>query len=190
METALSGTTGVCGLHRCSTLARVGGYNPRRNTWKPKGSVRTTETALEDEARWAPAAESERGQAMGKPLEGHGPPSAQMLGKECPGSRQPRRVCCRDSSHAGKSGQDGTRLHQGDSAHGSAGPGSEAPDPTDNRVCNSYDDILDHCCFAWNKLIGMPWKIIYIGTREGTYRRSCTRRKKAAPISTCGVWRN
>ena len=22
-----------------------------------------------------------------------------------------------------------------------------------NRVFKSYDDILDHCCFAWNKLI-------------------------------------
>jgi hypothetical protein len=29
-----------------------------------------------------------------------------------------------------------------------------------NRVFESYDDILDHCCFAWNKLIDMPWKII------------------------------
>jgi len=26
-----------------------------------------------------------------------------------------------------------------------------------NRVLKSYDDILDHCCFAWNKLIDMPW---------------------------------
>jgi len=25
-----------------------------------------------------------------------------------------------------------------------------------NRVFKSYDDILDHCCFAWNKLIDMP----------------------------------
>jgi hypothetical protein len=30
----------------------------------------------------------------------------------------------------------------------------------------SYADILDPCCFAWNKLIEMPWKIIPIGTRE------------------------
>jgi transposase len=39
-----------------------------------------------------------------------------------------------------------------------------------NRVFNSYDDILDHCCFAWNKLIDMPWKIMSIGTREWAYR--------------------
>jgi hypothetical protein len=39
-----------------------------------------------------------------------------------------------------------------------------------NRVFKSYDDILDHCCFAWNKLIDMPWKIISIGTRDWVYR--------------------
>jgi transposase len=38
------------------------------------------------------------------------------------------------------------------------------------RVFKSYDDILDHCCFAWNKLIDMPWKIISIGTRDWAYR--------------------
>jgi transposase len=35
-----------------------------------------------------------------------------------------------------------------------------------NRVFKSYEDILDHCCFAWNQLIDQPWKIISIGTRE------------------------
>ena len=39
-----------------------------------------------------------------------------------------------------------------------------------NRVFKSYDDILDHCCFAWNKLIDMPWKIMSIGMREWAYR--------------------
>lgn len=39
-----------------------------------------------------------------------------------------------------------------------------------NRVFNSYDDILDHCCFAWNRLIDMPWKIMSIGMREWAYR--------------------
>jgi putative transposase len=38
------------------------------------------------------------------------------------------------------------------------------------RIFNSYHDILDHCCFTWNKLIGMPWKTMSIGTRECTYR--------------------
>ncbi len=25
-----------------------------------------------------------------------------------------------------------------------------------NRVFTSYDDILDHCCYAWNSLIDQP----------------------------------
>jgi transposase len=43
-----------------------------------------------------------------------------------------------------------------------------------NRVFSSYEDILDHCCFAWNKLIDQPWKIISIGTREWVYGSSST----------------
>jgi hypothetical protein len=39
-----------------------------------------------------------------------------------------------------------------------------------NRIFKSYRDILDHCCFAWKKLIDMPWKIMSIGTREWAYR--------------------
>ena len=35
-----------------------------------------------------------------------------------------------------------------------------------NRVFKSYDDILDHCCYAWNSLIDQPWKIMSIGTRQ------------------------
>ncbi len=39
-----------------------------------------------------------------------------------------------------------------------------------NRVFNSYDGILGHCCCAWNKLIDMPWKIMSIGVREWAHR--------------------
>ena len=35
-----------------------------------------------------------------------------------------------------------------------------------NRVFRSYDDIVGHCCDAWNKLIDQPWKIMSIGMRE------------------------
>jgi transposase len=35
-----------------------------------------------------------------------------------------------------------------------------------NRIFKSYDDILDHCCHAWNKLVDMPWKIMSIGLRD------------------------
>ena len=34
-----------------------------------------------------------------------------------------------------------------------------------NRVFASYDDIVDHCCEAWNKLIDQPWRIMSIGMR-------------------------
>jgi transposase len=39
-----------------------------------------------------------------------------------------------------------------------------------NRIFNSYKDIVDHCCDAWNKLIDQPWKIMSIGTRDWAYR--------------------
>ncbi|MBU3890387.1 IS630 family transposase [Methylosinus sp. KRF6] len=35
-----------------------------------------------------------------------------------------------------------------------------------NRVFKSYDDIVDHCCVAWNKLIDQPWRIMSIGLRD------------------------
>ena len=35
-----------------------------------------------------------------------------------------------------------------------------------NRIFKSYDDILDHCCFAWNRLTDMPWRIMSIGMRK------------------------
>src|ERR1700730_15599522 len=39
-----------------------------------------------------------------------------------------------------------------------------------NRIFASYEDLLDHCCFAWNKLTDMPWKIMSIGLREWAHR--------------------
>ena len=35
-----------------------------------------------------------------------------------------------------------------------------------NRVFESYDDIVAHCCEAWNKLTDQPWRIISLGLRE------------------------
>lgn len=35
-----------------------------------------------------------------------------------------------------------------------------------NRIFKSYDDIVDHCCDAWNKLVDQPWKIMSIGMRD------------------------
>jgi transposase len=35
-----------------------------------------------------------------------------------------------------------------------------------NRIFRSYEEILDHCCAAWNKLIDQPWRIMSIGLRD------------------------
>ena len=34
-----------------------------------------------------------------------------------------------------------------------------------NQVFETYDDILDACCDAWNRLIERPWRIMTIGLR-------------------------
>ena len=35
-----------------------------------------------------------------------------------------------------------------------------------NRVFESYDEIVDHCCDAWNKLIEQPARIMSIENRQ------------------------
>ena len=35
-----------------------------------------------------------------------------------------------------------------------------------NRVFKSAEDIVDHCCDAWNKLVDQPWRIMSIGMRD------------------------
>ena len=35
-----------------------------------------------------------------------------------------------------------------------------------NRVFKSFDDIVDHCCYAWYTLIDQPWKIMSIAQRD------------------------
>jgi len=39
-----------------------------------------------------------------------------------------------------------------------------------NRVFETYDDILDHCCDAWNKLVDQPDRIKSIGLRQWAHR--------------------
>jgi hypothetical protein len=40
------------------------------------------------------------------------------------------------------------------------------------EVFQSYDAILDHCCYAWNKLVGQPWHLILmsIGMQDWIHR--------------------
>ena len=35
-----------------------------------------------------------------------------------------------------------------------------------NRVFETYDEIVDHCCDAWNKLAAQPDRITSIGRRD------------------------
>ncbi len=39
-----------------------------------------------------------------------------------------------------------------------------------NRVFSSYDNIVDHCAEAWNKLVAQPWRIMTLGLRDWTYQ--------------------
>jgi len=39
-----------------------------------------------------------------------------------------------------------------------------------NRIFKSYNDIVDHCCFAWNQLVDQPWRIMSIGLREWAHQ--------------------
>ena len=39
-----------------------------------------------------------------------------------------------------------------------------------NRVFKSFNDIVDRCCDAWNKLIDQPWRIMSLGLRDWAYR--------------------
>src|SRR5262249_749095 len=40
-----------------------------------------------------------------------------------------------------------------------------------NRIFKSYDDRVDHCCAAWNKLVDQPWRIMYKRTCAAGSRR-------------------
>jgi transposase len=39
-----------------------------------------------------------------------------------------------------------------------------------NRIFASYEEIVDHCCDAWTKLVEQPWIIMSIGRREWAHR--------------------
>ena len=35
-----------------------------------------------------------------------------------------------------------------------------------NRVFTGYDNLVDHCCHAWNTLTDQPWRIMSLGLRD------------------------
>ena len=38
-----------------------------------------------------------------------------------------------------------------------------------NRVFTSYENLVDHCCTAWNRLVDAPWTIMSLGLRNCAY---------------------
>jgi hypothetical protein len=46
----------------------------------------------------------------------------------------------------------------------------EASNWLSNRVFKGYDDIVAHCCAAWNDLVDQPWRIRSIGSRDWAER--------------------
>jgi transposase len=39
-----------------------------------------------------------------------------------------------------------------------------------NRVFRCYDNIVDHCCHAWNRLVEQLWTIMSIGLRDWAHQ--------------------
>jgi hypothetical protein len=39
-------------------------------------------------------------------------------------------------------------------------------DGSETDIPPSFDDIVDHCCYASNSLINQPWKIMSIARRD------------------------
>jgi hypothetical protein len=39
-----------------------------------------------------------------------------------------------------------------------------------NRVFTGHNDIVGLCCFYWNRLIEMPWRIMSIGMHDWAHR--------------------
>jgi len=35
-----------------------------------------------------------------------------------------------------------------------------------NRIFTCYENLVDHCCHAWNKLVEQPWTVMSIGLRD------------------------
>jgi transposase len=55
-----------------------------------------------------------------------------------------------------------------------------------NRIFRSYEDILDHCCHAWNRLADQPWTIMSIGLRDWAHRSDADHQRGTvkAPFGT------
>jgi hypothetical protein len=52
-----------------------------------------------------------------------------------------------------------------------------------NRVFDTTDALLDHCCDGWNKLEAQPWTVMSLGLRDWIHRFKSLRYKSMS-------WRN
>ena len=50
-----------------------------------------------------------------------------------------------------------------------------------NRIFKAFDDIVDHCCYAWNTRIDQPWKIMSIAGARSFEKADCDRIARAWP---------
>jgi hypothetical protein len=58
-----------------------------------------------------------------------------------------------------------------------------------NRIFRSFDDIVDHCWDAWNKIIDQPWRVMSLVRRKVTALEKrdlaiCAGHALGMPIST------
>ena len=58
-----------------------------------------------------------------------------------------------------------------------------------NRIFKSYDDLVDHCCAAWNKLVDQPWRIMSISNVSGLGRWIEQRVNSQAGMTAVGTHR-
>jgi hypothetical protein len=107
---------------------------------------------------------------------GDEPPPRRNRSADC--ARRARRPSCRPGRLAFVGPAHRAAQHHADPVPGKA-PGAEPQENIwqflrdnwlSNRIFNSFDDIVDHCCDAWNKLVDQPWRIMSIGMRDWAYR--------------------
>ena len=39
-----------------------------------------------------------------------------------------------------------------------------------NRIFTCYENLVDHCCDAWNNLVRQPWTVMSLGLRTWAHR--------------------
>jgi hypothetical protein len=58
-----------------------------------------------------------------------------------------------------------------------------------NRVFDTTDALLDHCCDGWNKLEAQPWTVMSLGLRDWIHRfKSLRYNYKDARVRVMPAW--